>query len=133
MLEMGTEASAGEASRESREIAVAAAEAMLEGKGENIVILDLTSLSIFADFFVIATGLSVVHMRSLADRVQEKLVYRGIRLSHIEGRESTSWILLDYLAVLVHIFSAETRSYYGLERLWGDAVVVEWESELLSR
>jgi ribosome-associated protein len=126
---MGAEAAADEALRETREIAVAAAEAMLEGKAEDIIILDLSSLSNFADFFVIATGLSVVHMTSLADRVQQRLAQRGIRLSHVEGLESTSWMLLDYLGVLVHIFAVESRNYYGLERLWGDAPVVDWKSE----
>ena len=129
MSGMGAEAAADEALRETREIAVAAAEAMLEGKAEDIIILDLSSLSNFADFFVIATGLSVVHMTSLADRVQQRLAQRGIRLSHVEGLESTSWMLLDYLGVLVHIFAVESRNYYGLERLWGDAPVVDWKSE----
>lgn len=129
MSETGAEAAAGETLRESREIVLAAAGAMQEGKGEDILILDLSSLSDFADFFVIATGLSAVHMRALAGRVEEKLIQRGTQLSHVEGQESTSWILLDYLSVLVHIFSAESRDYYALERLWGDALVVNWESE----
>lgn len=128
MAEIRAEAAAEEALRESRQIALAAAEAMREGKGEEILVLDLSSLSDFADFFVIGTGLSGVHMRALADRVQEKLAGRGIQLSHVEGEESTSWILLDYLSVLVHIFSVESREYYRLERLWGDGILVNWES-----
>ncbi len=115
--------------QESLEIAVAAAQALDEGKAEDIIILDLSSLSSFADFFVIATGTSIVHIRSLADRVEEKLRRQRIRMAHLEGQDSTSWFLLDYLVVLVHIFSPESRDYYGLERLWGDASVVDWQSQ----
>lgn len=114
---------------ESREIAVRAAHALMEGKAEDIVVLDLSTLSGFADFFVIATGTSIVHMRALADRVEEKLRKYRIRAAHTEGKESTSWFLLDYIVVLVHIFSPESRDYYGLERLWGDASFVDWQSE----
>ncbi|MFH1739650.1 MAG: ribosome silencing factor [bacterium] len=127
VLETEVEAAA-EMLRESREIAIAAAEAMAAGKGEDIVVLDLSALSGCVDFFVIATGLSVLHMRSLAERVQEELRKHVAGRSHIEGQESSSWMLLDCPSVLVHIFSAQSRDYYGLERLWGDSKVVKWES-----
>ncbi len=124
-----TEAVAREMYEESREIAVAAAEALFEGKGEDIALLDLSALPACADFFVIATGNSVVHMRSLTERVMELLARLGFRNAKIEGEESTAWILLDYPSVLVHVFSSEARNFYGLERLWGDAEIVDWQQE----
>jgi len=123
------EAVAREMYEESREIAVAAAGALSEGKGEDIAVLDLSALPSCADFFVIATGNSVVHMRSLTERVLETLAKHGFRNAKVEGQESTSWILLDYPSVLVHVFSSEARNFYGLERLWGDAEIVNWHQE----
>lgn len=106
---------------EALEKARLAAEALDDLKGKEIVILDLTHLSTFSDFFVIVTGDSHVHMKSMADRARQAISRHGLRINHAEGHESKTWILLDFNNVIVHIFSPSARNYYGLEQLWGDA------------
>lgn len=85
-------------------------------KGQAIMVFDLRGLSPITDFFVIAEGLSEIHNRAIADHLSA-----CERPNHIEGRESATWVLLDYIDVIVHIFSPEARRFFGLERLWGDA------------
>jgi len=85
-------------------------------KGEDILLLNLRKISPITDYFVIATGLSSIHTRAIADSLIEKY-----KPHHCEGIESAKWILLDYLDFIIHIFTKETREFYGLERLWGDA------------
>ncbi|MFZ9754994.1 MAG: ribosome silencing factor [Bacteroidia bacterium] len=95
-----------------------------EKKGNKIVSLDLRNLnSAFADFFVIAHGTSNRQVDALADSVEEivrKTV--GDRPAHREGQQESDWVLLDYINVVVHIFSEEKRDFYAIEELWGDAV-----------
>ena len=74
---------------------------------------------------VIATGNSSTHVKALADEVEEQLDDMGISVSHIEGYRSNSWILLDYIDVIVHVFSNEAREYYDLERLWEDGTDID--------
>lgn len=89
--------------------------------GEDIVVLDLRKASPLTDFFIIATANSTVHARAIADALCDRNSLKGLKMPHqIEGRENAQWILLDYIDVIVHIFLAETREFYGLERLWGD-------------
>lgn len=95
-----------------------------EKKGEGILIFDLRGLSPIADFFVVAHGLSTVHNRTIAQYLVE-----DEEPSHLEGHEAGNWILLDYFDIIVHIFLKETREFYGLERLWGDAPHVAWEDD----
>lgn len=85
-------------------------------KGEDIVVFDLREISPITDFFVIATGLSDIHNKTIAEHLTEYAPPY-----HTEGLEGGGWILLDYIDVIVHIFSKEAREFYGLERLWGDA------------
>jgi|UniRef100_A0A7C6AEI2 ribosome-associated protein len=85
-------------------------------KGEDIIIFDLRDISPITDFFVIATGLSDIHNKTIAEYLSE-----FEKPEHIEGIEGGGWILIDYIDVIVHIFSKEAREFYGLERLWGDA------------
>ncbi len=89
--------------------------------GEDVVILDLREASPLTDFFIIATASSTVHARAIADALCDRSLLKGLNMPHhIEGQENAQWILLDYFSVIVHIFLAETREFYGLERLWGD-------------
>lgn len=92
-----------------------------EKKGYEIIIFDLRGLSPITDYFVIACGLSEIHNRTIA----EQLVSLE-QPNHIEGSESGQWILIDFIDVIVHVFTQETREFYGLERLWGDAPRVEF-------
>ena len=86
-----------------------------------LAILDLRGLSNFADYFVIAGALSSRQVRALAERVEERLALARVRMRHREGTGEARWILLDYQDVVVHIFDEQTRQFYDLERLWGDA------------
>ena len=93
-------------------------------KAIDIKVIEITEHSIVADYFVIASGTSNTHVKSLADEVEYELSQQGVEPHHIEGR-ATGWILLDYTGVLVHVFTGESRDYYNLERLWADASVVD--------
>lgn len=102
------------------ETARGAAKALCERKGIDVKLIKITDISSIADYFVIATGSSTTHVKSLADNVEYRLDGMGVSVSHIEGYRSDSWILLDYVDVIVHVFSEEAREYYSLERLWQD-------------
>ena len=92
---------------------------------KDIVILDLCGVSPIADFFVIATGNNAPQLASLQDTAEEVLKGCGLTLGHIEGQRSAKWILLDFGSVMVHLFDKESREYYNLEKVWGDARIVE--------
>ncbi len=79
-----------------------------------------------ADYFVICSGGTALHVRAIADGVRDRLAEAGRPPLHVEGYEPGRWVLLDYGDVVVHVFSAEDRSFYKLERLWADAEVLEW-------
>lgn len=93
-------------------------------KAMDIDLIQTQELTIVSDYFVIANGTSNTHVRALADEVEEEMSKLGVEPDHIEGR-ATGWILLDYGCVLVHIFDPQSREYYSLERLWGDATKVD--------
>lgn len=98
------------------------AAAIILGKlGEDVMVLDLRGRSPLADYFVIATATSTIHAQAIAEEVALELKRKGERMHHLEGTENGVWILLDYFNVVVHIFCGETRQFFGLERLWGDA------------
>ncbi len=107
----------------SLETARWAAKALCEKKGMHLKLIKISDISSIADYFVIAAGTSTTHVKSLADNVEFRLDNEGISVSHIEGYRSDSWILLDYVDVVVHVFSEEAREYYDLERLWQDGEV----------
>jgi ribosome-associated protein len=90
-------------------------------KAVHPVVLDLRGLSNATDFFVIASGTSDAHVRGIGERVMETLQRRGHRAHHVEGLPGGRWVLLDFVDFVVHLFHPETRSFYQLERLWGDA------------
>ena len=96
-----------------------------EKKAMDIVAMKIEEVTVVSDYFVIASGTSNTHVKSLADDIEYEIKQRlGIDPEHIEGR-ATGWILLDYGTVIVHIFQHEDRNYYNLERLWADASVVD--------
>lgn len=94
--------------------------ALEEKKGEEIVLLDISAISSFTDYFVIATGRSTRQAQALADAVMERLESEGLSVSHIEGYQEGSWILLDYSNFIVHIFVPAHRQFYSLEKLWSE-------------
>ena len=93
-------------------------------KAIDISLIETKELTIVSDYFIIASGTSNTHVRALADEVEEEMGKLGVEPDHIEGR-ATGWILLDYGCVLVHVFDPQSREYYNLERLWGDAAKVD--------
>jgi len=92
-----------------------------EKKGSKIIIFDLRGISPITDYFVVANGLSEIHARTIAGSLADHE-----KPNHIEGYEAATWILLDYVDVIVHVFVEETRLFYGLERLWGDAPQLDY-------
>ena len=107
-----------------KEIAVLAAEAAEDQKAENVIILDVRKLTTIADYFLICSGNSPIQVRAIASFIEEELKKVNVRMDHQEGFEEGKWVLLDYGEVIMHIFYHETRLYYGLEHLWGDAKTV---------
>ena len=105
----------------SRQKALRIAKAALDSKADDLTILDLRVLSSTFDFFVICSATSQRRCQAIADEIQEQLRPAGARLWHHEGYAEGSWVLLDYGSVVAHVFSAELRAFYQLERLWIDA------------
>ena len=105
--------------------AVMTAKAISSKKGLDIQVIEIGDISVLADYMVIATGTSSTHVKALADEVEYKLDEAGISVSHIEGYRSNSWILLDYVDVIVNVFSDEAREFYDLDRLWQDGKPVD--------
>lgn len=109
----------------SLETAKLAAKALDGKKGLDIKIIRIDNISSIADYFVIATGTSNTHVKALADEVEFRLDEAGLSVSAVEGQRNDTWILLDYIDVVVHVFSEDAREYYNLERLWEDGEIVE--------
>lgn len=97
-------------------------------KGQDLLALDVRDVNDATDFFVIATGTSDAHVRGIANAVIEALRQTGQRLHHVEGLTVGTWVLLDYVDLVIHLFHPETRAFYQLERLWSDAPELEFSS-----
>ena len=97
-----------------------------DNRAENVVILDLRGLSSVTDFFVIATGTSDRQMRAVVDQIAEYGKRVGQTRFGLSGYDTTTWVLADYIDVVVHLFDAQRRQYYDLELLWGDAPRIDW-------
>ena len=102
--------------------AIAAAE---DKKAVELVVLDLRKAAGFTDFFLICSGTNVRQVRAIADAVMERLADEGAKPAHVEGYDRSEWILIDYFDFIVHVFAPDTRAFYGLERLWGNADRIE--------
>ena len=92
-------------------------------KAKDISIINIESLSVLTDNFVICSGTSTTHIKALADELEEKMKEAGFEAYHLEGYETARWILIDFGEVIVHIFHDEDRQFYNLERLWSDGIV----------
>ena len=90
-------------------------------KGFNVLVIDLRNLVSFTDYFVICSADSDTQVKAIADEVDKVLSDDGIKCWHKEGLKALSWVLLDYVDVVVHVFKKDSREYYNLEKLWGDA------------
>lgn len=105
---------------QSKEMARIAWQALSDKKGEDIKIIDITGVSVLADYFIIASGNSESQISALVDNVEEELHKTGYHLKQREGRSGASWILLDFGDIIVHVFDKENRLFYDLERIWKD-------------
>lgn len=110
---------------ESKDKAFLSAFAAKEKKASGILLLELKGLTPLADYFLICSGVTTRQVKAVAEAVEEKLSKETVYPSHIEGLPDAHWILMDYGDLVVHIFDEETRRYYELEKLWGDAQRVE--------
>jgi ribosome-associated protein len=120
-------ASSSSPARPSSALAQRAATLCLDFKATDVVILDLAGVTDMTDYFVIASGTSDTHVRSIAERLMEEMKKEGSPAHHVEGLERGRWVLLDFVDVVVHVFHPTLREFYQLERLWGDAAVVAVE------
>ncbi len=98
-----------------------AVRAALDKKASDVVILDLRNTPAFTDFFILCSGQSQRQVKAIADAVEEALRAAKVRPAHVEGYERGEWVLMDYFTFIVHVFTPQTRAFYSLERLWGDA------------
>lgn len=121
MKQHGRRPAVGTNSMTTEEKVAIAEEALLDHRAVEPVVLDMRKLTVITDYFVICQGTSSVHIRGLADSVAEELEKHGVRASGVEGYREGSWVLLDYGDIVVHVFAAEEREFYNLERLWSDA------------
>lgn len=109
----------------SPDLASRAAALMLDKHAKAVTIMDLRGLISVTDFFVICTGESDVQVKAIVDHVDDSLRKAGDKPYHIEGYGKSSWVIVDFVDVVAHIFSPSSREYYGLERLWADAKVAD--------
>jgi ribosome-associated protein len=107
---------------DSKKLALLCRELAENRKAENVVVLDVTKVSSITDYFVIATGTSEPHLRAIVDEITDHLATdHGLKPNRHDGSLQTSWIVLDYFDVIVHIMRTDVREHYKLEDLWGDA------------
>ncbi len=115
-----------------KEMAETAILALSEKKAEDIKIIDISKVSVMADYFIIATGANRNQIQAMIDNVQEKLHMAGYTPKQVEGYETANWVLMDYQDIIIHVFDNENRLFYDLERIWRDGKLLtetEWNSE----
>lgn len=106
--------------KKPQELAIAIAQTLRDKRAEELLVLEITHLTVIADYMVIANGRSMVQVKALADAVEKSLSEAGVEPSRREGYAEGRWIVLDYGSVIVHVFHEQEREYYHLERLWMD-------------
>ena len=106
-----------------------AVDALNEKKAIDVHVIDIGGISSLADYFIIAGASNKNQIEALMDNVEEVLEKDGLTPKHIEGRGSEEWILLDYIDFVIHIFSAESREFYDIERIWSDGISVDMSED----
>jgi len=114
----------------SLEVAKLVSVAALDKKARDLIVLDVSEISSFADYFVIMSGRSTRHVQGLAEAIDSKIRSKRTKDTNSEGLREGLWVLLDYNDVVVHIFYNEVRKFYDLEGLWHDAPRISWNNEL---
>ena len=107
-----------------------ACKAIDDKKGQDIKVIDIHNVSVIADYFVIASGTNSNQVQAIVDNVEEQLGRAGFEAKQIEGNRNSSWILMDYGDVIVHVFDEENRLFYDLERIWRDGKVLDMDEFL---
>lgn len=110
---------------DSKEIAKLAISALEDKKAEDIKVIDISGVSVIADYFIIANGTNRSQIQALSDNVEEVLGRADVPLRQVEGYDNANWVLLDFHDVIVHIFDKENRLFYDLERIWRDGKMIE--------
>ena len=113
--------------KDSKFMAKIACKALEDKKALNIKIIDISHISILADYFIIASGSNRNQVQALVDNVQEELHKTGFDAKQVEGYNTANWILLDYGDIIVHVFDEENRFFYDLERIWRDGKTITAE------
>lgn len=112
----------------SKEMARLAIQALEDKKAEDIKVIDISEVSVIADYFIIANGTNRSQIQAMSDNVEETLGRAGYLLKQIEGYQNANWVLLDFNDVIIHIFDKENRLFYDLERIWRDGKLIETDS-----
>ena len=110
---------------DSKKLAKIAYEALDDKKGIDITVIDISQISVLADYFIIAGGSNENQVKALADNVEEEFAKAEIAAKHIEGYNNANWILMDFNDVIIHIFNQDDRLFYDLERIWRDGKIVD--------
>lgn len=110
-----------------KKMAALAVEALEDKKAEDICVIDISKVSVLADYFIIAGGNNQSQVQALSEAVDEKLGRNGYPVKQTEGYDSANWILLDFGDIIVHIFDRENRLFYDLERIWSDGNKIDKE------
>ena len=104
-------------------------ELMIEKKAVDIIIIDVRKITTLTDFFVVCTSESQPQTRAITDHINQKMKEEGVKSWHIEGYEHLDWVLVDFVNIVAHIFSKESRKYYEFERLWADGTITIVQDE----
>lgn len=110
-----------------------ACKAIDDKKGQDIKVIDIHTVSVIADYFVIASGTNSNQVQAIVDNVEEQLGRAGFEAKQIEGNRNSSWILMDYGDVIVHVFDEENRLFYDLERIWRDGKILDAQEFLAEK
>jgi ribosome-associated protein len=111
----------------SKEEALSAAQVMLDKKAQDVALLEISKIVAYADYFLICSGRSVVHVKAIVNAIEDHFKHKGVTPLHVEGYSEGRWVLLDYDELIVHVFLEDARHFYNLERLWGDVPRTEFE------
>lgn len=116
------------AEKNAKEMVKTAVAALQDKKGEDIRVIDISGVTVIADYFIIASGSNPNQVQALVDNVEEQMYKAGYDDPRVEGYNSASWVLLDYNDVIVHVFSQDDRLFYDLERIWRDGKEIDVDS-----
>ena len=116
------------AEKNAKEMVKTAVAALQDKKGEDIRVIDISGVTVIADYFIIASGSNPNQVHALVDNVEEQMYKAGYDDPRVEGYNTASWVLLDYNDVIVHVFSQDDRLFYDLERIWRDGKEIDVDS-----